>query len=189
MAFAVIIVSQCFPVLLNLVENTFFDNAIDIIYQLCCILMVYFIIINCCRFSGLKNTHLLVHNFICLNQAQYTSSLYSSFHKAVIKVSSSFSSRNWFSSKLIHIVGIIQFLKDVGIKSSFLDICFWVIHSSQNALLGIHFVFSTQVTLTLQISLSIPSYNAYISLKRDSSIFNKSSDYMRPTNQDSLLFL
>lgn len=100
-----------------------------------------------------------------------------------------FSPRNWFSSKLIHIVGIIQFLEDVGIGSCFLDICFGVIHSSQKSLLGIHFVFSTQVTLTLQISLSIPSYNSYISLKRDSSIFNKSSDYMRPTNQDSLLFL
>ena len=33
--FGVIIVSQCFPVLLKLVEYTFFDNAIDKTYQLC----------------------------------------------------------------------------------------------------------------------------------------------------------
>lgn len=65
MAFAVIIVSQCFPVLLKLVEYTFFDNAIDRFAELCGILMVYFIIINCCRFSGLKNTHLLIHNCVC----------------------------------------------------------------------------------------------------------------------------
>ena len=65
MPFGVIIVSQCFPVLLKLVEYTFFDNAVDKTYQLCGILMVYFIIINWCRFSGLKNTHLLIHNFVC----------------------------------------------------------------------------------------------------------------------------
>ena len=65
MAFAVFIVSQCFPVLLKLIEYTFFDNAIDRFAELCGILMVYFIIINCCRFSGLKNTHLLIHNFVC----------------------------------------------------------------------------------------------------------------------------
>ena len=35
MAFAVIIVSQCFPVLLKLVEYTFFDKEIDKTYQLC----------------------------------------------------------------------------------------------------------------------------------------------------------
>ena len=184
MAFAVIIVSQCFPVLLKLVEYTFFDNAIDRFAELCGILMVYFIIINCCRFGGLKNTHLYPQS-----QAQYTQSFYSSYHKAEIKVSSSFSSRNWLSSKLIHIVGIMHFLEVVGIRSCFLDICFGVIHSSQNPLLGIHFVLSTQVTLTLQISLSTHSYNSYMSLKRVSSIFNKSSDYMRLTNQDSLLFL
>ena len=45
------------------------------------------------------------------------------FHKAEIKVSSSFSSRNWFFSKLIHVVGIIQFLEVVGIGYCFLDIC------------------------------------------------------------------
>ena len=87
-----------------------------------------------------------------------------------------------------HVVGIMQFLEVVGIRSCFLDICFGVIHSSQNPLLGICFVFSSQVTLTLKISLSTPSYNSHISLKRDSSVFNKSSDYMRLTNKDSLLF-
>ena len=47
------------------VEYAFFDNSVDRFAELCGILTVYFIIINCCRFGGLKNTHLLIHNFLC----------------------------------------------------------------------------------------------------------------------------
>lgn len=45
-------------ILLKLVEYTFFDNVIDKNLSIMWYMNGLFHQINCCRFSGLKNTHL-----------------------------------------------------------------------------------------------------------------------------------
>ena len=51
-------------ILWKLVEYTFFYNVIDKNLSIMWYMNGLFHQINCCRFSGLKNTHLWIHNFV-----------------------------------------------------------------------------------------------------------------------------